>query len=448
MDRPRMSPARTDAMKGAPGRPGLLGALAVTGIDQALLSVLNFAVALLFIRYAAKEEYGHYTLVNGAVMLAVGVQTALVITPLTANGTRLEGEARRAFVAALFLLQAAMAVVAALVLGAGVWLAVRGGGGGPDALLLGAGAGAAVLGSFMREFHRSVEFLGHRSARALAGDIVYVAIAATVLAALWLWTRSLHAWMVLTSVGAGAFLPGLTGFLRGGGGRATMADCRAAARLLVGQGKWTLPGMAVTWGQTTGYSYIVAAFLGSAAVAEVSAARLFVMPLNTLMTAWGKIFVPRAGTLLASGDRAGVITRTRQNAVWLLAASMMYVGAVTVFFALGGGRLLPPKYGGLGALVLCWCVLGVVNIERCVATQALLAHGAFRTLFRCALWGAASSLLLVVALVDAWGKTGAVLGLVGGEVVLGAVAWLALSTDHAPPDAIQTAAVRAGLSAG
>ena len=75
------------------------------------------------------------------------------------------------------------------------------------------------------------------------------------------------------------------GFLRGGGARTSLADCRRASRLLVGQGKWTLPGMAVTWGQTTGYAYIVAAFLGSAAVAEMSAARLFVMPLNTLMTA-------------------------------------------------------------------------------------------------------------------------------------------------------------------
>src|SRR5262249_31953776 len=156
--------------------------------------------------------------------------------------------------------QAAMALVAAALLGAGVWFTADVEGDRARPLLLGAGAAAAVLGCFMREFHRSVEFLDHRADRALAGDIVYLILVGGVLGALGRARGGLPGWMVLAAIGVGAFLPGLFSFLRGGNARTSIDDCRRASRLLVGQGKWTLPGMAVTWGQTTGYSYIVAYF--------------------------------------------------------------------------------------------------------------------------------------------------------------------------------------------
>src|SRR5213079_151583 len=156
--------------------------------------------------------------------------------------------------------------------------------------------------------------------RLLLADAAFALAAASGLWLAFRATGEVRAGRVLAVAGVAALLPG-AGVLALARRRVGARDLRRAARLLVGQGKWTLPGMAVTWGQTTGYAYIVAWFLGSAAVAELSAARLFVMPLNTLMTAWGRIFVPRAGALLATGDRAGVLAQSRRNAVWLLAAA-------------------------------------------------------------------------------------------------------------------------------
>ena len=58
-------------------------------IDQALLSALNFAIGLLFIRLASKEEYGLYTQFFGLLMLSQSLQNALTNSPLIALGAKL-----------------------------------------------------------------------------------------------------------------------------------------------------------------------------------------------------------------------------------------------------------------------------------------------------------------------------------------------------------------------
>lgn len=405
-------------------RSGMLGAMLLTGVDQGVLSALNLAIALAFIRYASKAEFGVYTLVNGLVLLALGVQTALVVTPLTANGARLVGVARASFVGAVFRLQCALGAAMALLLALGVhgYEAAHGVGSrhGPLAL----GAGIAVAGGWMREFYRSVEFLDHRSDRALVGDLCFVAGAALALVAVRVCTGCVRASSVLCAVGGAALLPGLIGFLREGRARCTARDCRDAARVLVDQGRWTLPGMGVSWGQNTGYAYVVALLLGSAAVGELAAARLFVMPLNLLMQAWSRTFLPRAGALLGRGR--DVYALCRRSAGWLLAGSLLYLAAVCTFLALGGTRLLPSKYAGLGLLVVVWGGFAVVNVVRNVASNALLAHTAFRALFVYSVAAATGSITLVVALVRGVGTAGAVGGLIGGELLLAGLCWRAL----------------------
>jgi O-antigen/teichoic acid export membrane protein len=242
---------------------------------------------------------------------------------------------------------------------------------------------------------------------------------------------------VLLALGVSALLPGVVGFMRGGHARSTLAECRTTGLKLAGQGRWTLPGMLVTWGQNTGYAYIAAGLLGSAAVGELSAARLFIVPLNILMSAWGKIFVPRAGALLAGGQRAAVIAQCRRNALGVLGAALAYSAGIALLFALGGARWLPAGYARVGPLVGGWCAFGVISLERYVATQALLAHGAFRTLLRCALASAVVTIAAVAVLIPVLGALGALVGLSVGELVLGILAWTRLVAKAAPTDALE-----------
>ena len=310
---------------------GFLGGVALAGVDQALLSALSLAAAGLFIRFSSKENYGVYTLIAGLVLLGTGVQAALVTTPLTALGARMAAAERARFVAAAFRLQCLLALACSVLLS--LVVALRGG-----SAWLALGAGVALAGGWMREFLRTVAFLDEQPARALTGDTVYVLLAAGGLGgAVWL-TGTLSAPAALALVGAAALVPGpgLLGFLRRGGGRLARGELRSTAKVLLRHGRWTLPGMTVTWGGNSGYAYVVALALGPEPVAELAAARLFVMPLNLIVAAWNRAFLPRAGACVGRGDVAGLHLLCRRS-VWLLGGgSLAWIALVALLFTCGG----------------------------------------------------------------------------------------------------------------
>lgn len=395
------------------------GDFVLATVDQALLSAMSLGTVVLFIHSAPKEEYGRYTLVNGLVLLATGMQAALVTTPLTALGSRLGRAERNEMVATVFDLQSLLALALGGLLALGIrfldgdrWLA--------------AAAALAVAGAFLREYQRTADYLDRAPGRVLIGDLAYVALAAAGLVAAMHAGHALRAPAVLAAVGGAALVSSLGLLRRRNGAR----HARAVARRLLDDGRWTLPGMAVTWAQNTGYSYVVALMCGSAAVAELAAARLFIMPINLVVAAWTRIFLPRAGALLASGGadggEAGLRALARRSLRLLLVLSLTYLLAPGAFFWLGGGRLLPSKYAGLAPFVFAWCCFFVVSATRSVASTSLLAHSAFRLVFGFSVAAAVTSLALMPILIRLIGQGGAVCALVGGELVLSVLAWRAL----------------------
>ena len=417
------------------GRLGPHLALALSTADQALVSATSLGVALLFVRGAAKEEYGIYTLVNGLVLLGGGVQAALITTPLTANASRLAGVERARFLVAVGRLQRRLAGASALLLGGGItaWeLATSRGA--RAALLLGGAASVAVLGCFAREFQRTNQFLDERPGRALLSDGVFASLAALGLAAIWRTTGTLNAPGVLALIGLAALAPSILFAAASSPAvdASDVSDDRPIRALLRSQGRWTLPGMAVTWGQNAGYAYVVGGVAGAAAVADVAAARLFIMPINLVVTAWQRIFLPRAGAALSS-DRDGatvVLERAQRSAVGLGACAIAYLGGVAIVLSLPAVHL-PARYGGLRPLVAAWGAFVIANTVRSVASSALLAHAAFRAVFVASVVGAALSLAAMAALVPAHGALGAVYGMLLGELTLAGITWKLLATRRA-----------------
>ena len=270
---------------------------------------------------------------------------------------------------------------------------------------------------------------GEEPARA-AGYLRSLALAGVALALLLALGAGVQAWTVLSAVGVGALGPGLLSSLwrrraETIEGAKTVSQSRknrpqesphvsldsvaGAGAQLVSHGKWTLPGMAVTWGQNTGYAWLVALVLGSAAVADLPAARLFVMPLTTLLAAWSRVFVPRAAARVAAQDAASVRAMARNSGILLLAVAVGWVLCVAIFFAASGGRILPARYAGLASIVAAWCSFALVNAVRFAASQMLVAHARFRALFHYSAIAAACGLVLVLLLVRLVGTCGSCL---------------------------------------
>ena len=65
--------------------------------------------------------------------------------------------------------------------------------------------------------------------------------------------------------------------------------------------KWALIGITVTHLQGFSYLYIIGLFLGSAAMGEVSASRLLLMPLGLIINGWGNVIRPYGAKLREEG---------------------------------------------------------------------------------------------------------------------------------------------------
>ena len=405
--------------------------LAWTAVDEALLSVLSLALALILLRGASKAEYGVFALVSGIVLLLRCAQSALVLTPLATLGARLRGSEQASFIRALSRLQAAFGASLALTVTAAVWLFV-----GRDAWLLAAGSGLALAGNWQREYRRGLALLDGRGGAALAGDTLFVVLAAGGALALWSVDGATSAGEVLAANGVAAGAAAVLGFPRRSLGGAPAAEHRRVARFALDQGRWTLPGAAVAWGQTTGFAYPVGIALGSAAVGEILAARLIVVPLLLVAVAWSRMFLPRAAALVGDGDADGAGLRARCGRALriALAGSGVYLLLVAGAFALGLGRVLPADYAGCELEVLAWSGFAVASMCRTIASTALLARLQFRPLFALSAAGATASLLLVVALLGPLGALGAIIGLTSGEFLLAALCWRAVLVRRRLPE--------------
>jgi len=397
------------------------GGLAVTAIDEALLGVLSLALALVLIQGGSKAEYGVFALVSSVILLFRGAQGSLVLTPLATVGGRLRGRERVGFVRGLARFQVGFGVVVALALTGGLWVFVGDGGWG-----LAAGSGLALIGNWLREFRRGLAVMEGRVGGALLGDGVFALLAVAMTLAAWTLLGGLSAGHVLAAIGIAAGGAAFVGFPRPGGPVAPATSPRQVARVSIAQARWTLPGSTIGWVQQSGYIYAVGLVLGPAAVGEMVAARLFVVPLLLLAVAWSRMLLPQAAALLADGGEAVLLARCGRALRMALLGSGLYLVIPAAALVFGVGRLLPADYAGCEMQVLAWGGFAVINLTRSLASTALMARLEFRALFAMTVASAAISLALVVALVGPLGATGAIAGMTAGELLLAVLAWRVL----------------------
>jgi hypothetical protein len=370
------------------------------------------------IRGASKAEYGVFALVCTIMLLFRGAQTSLVLTPLATLGGRLRGGERISFVRSLSRLQGALGMVLALAVTGTVLIVL-----GSESWTLAVGSGLALAGAWLREFRRGAALLDGRAGGALAGDTLFAALAAAMTFVPWLLTGSVSAGGVLGAMGVAAGIAALVGFPAPSRQAAAATGYGAVARAAVEQAKWTLPGAAIGWGQQSGYIYAVGLVLGTAAVGEVIAARLFVVPLLLIAVAWSRLFLPRAAALLADGGDAVLLARCGHALKLALVGSTLYVVALVGALLLGFGRVLPADYEGCEVQILVWAAFAVLNLGRSIATCGLMARLEFRALLVMNIASAVLSVLLVLGLIGALGSTGAIIGLTAGELLLAVLGW-------------------------
>jgi hypothetical protein len=87
-------------------------------LDQALVSGTNFLMGVLLVRYLGFEQYGLFVLAWMAVQFVMGVQNALIVSPMMSIAPKLSGTRRSGYYAAALRLQTLLIALAALLVAA------------------------------------------------------------------------------------------------------------------------------------------------------------------------------------------------------------------------------------------------------------------------------------------------------------------------------------------
>lgn len=399
-------------------------------VSQALLSAASFAIGLLLIRRSSDLEYGHYILAISAIALAVSLQNAFCGPALASQMGRLELPQRRVLAGALLREWPVLLVAGGLLLAAGsLGLQVAGLLSWRDTGLLLAGIAAALF-ILHRECLRLLLLNHQRPQDVLRTDLLFAALAVGGVFAATRATAAAAFAMAALAVAALASIAGLRHALH------RHEDWNHAAapgrlRALVPLARWSIAGAAMHWSFSQGYVYLVAATLDVASVAAIAAIRQLLMPVNLLSTGIGSLMLPLATGWL---DRHGAAFLFRRLALF---AAAMAALTLAWFALLWLGRdwifasLLRKQFAQRDALLALWGALFLVMVVRDQLAYLMASQGRFRGLTLLTLLGAVASVAASLAGMRRFGATGALAGMLVGELItLAGVLALSWPTDR------------------
>lgn len=391
----------------APGSPGRLRGLGtrvlLTGADQCVASLSNFAVGVAIARVAGIAALGAYSLAYVIWLAFAAVHRALVAEPMAiendVRGERANHNVQIGFAGEMALGAACACVVACV----GVVLLVIG----QHAY----GVAFVALSPWLpfllvQDYWRWVAFMKAAPAKALANDVLFDVIQGIAFVILFFsGVRSsvlaIGAWGLGACAGTAFGLVQHAVFPSMRGGIRRMRERWPTSRGLLG-------GSVTNWGAQQSYVVLTGVLLGPVGLGGLRAALSLVSgPTQVLIQAGGSIGLPEASRALHERGWKGLLGVER--AITLAGiASIGLVGMVVLAF---GGRLLVLFYGsGFGCFGVTADVLALSMLVGTTSLGAILGLKATRLtgmLFGSSLFALAVSIVSVVVMVPPFGVEGA-----------------------------------------
>lgn len=388
--------------------------------DQALLSAMSFLISIFLIQTVSKEEYGYYSIALPVSLLLVALQNAVVNTPLTVLLASKKGAERREYVASLCFGQF-IVVLPAAVLGLAAFAIFRFPGLDATVNAIAAALCASAGGLLYREFLRSYLFAEEDSLAVLKMDALYVVISVCALSVLYL-ISGIRTDTVFLLLGASALLAALP-FGRGRGWSFPPRSVSKSYNENWKFGKWSLLGVCVSHAQSYSYLYLLGILSGSVAVADVSAARLLLMPMMLIQVGWGKIAIPHGSRLREGGQIRQFFKEQIGTSILVLLCVTLYVLLLLFFSDVLRTFLLSDKYANSFQYVLAWGVIYAMGFLAVNASYGLQVMMEFDVIAK---WSFMVMLVTVGSsyfFIRAYGIAGGLAAMIIGETLLAIVLW-------------------------
>ncbi len=382
---------------------GLGVRFAITGADQCVASLSNFAVGVAIARVAGIAALGAYSLAYVFWLAFADFHRALIVEPMTIDNDARGPEAPAYIGTGLAAEVALGAALAVPVAGAGLALLVCGQHAYGVAFVT---LAPCLVFLLVQDYWRWVGFMKAMPAKALVNDVVFDVIQGAAFGALFaIGVRS--SVLAICSWGLGALVAALFGLWQHSvtptwrGGVARMRERWWMSR-------WLLAASLTSWGASQAYVVLTGIILGPVGIGGLRAAQSLVSgPSLVLLQAGGSVGLPEASRALAERGWMGL----RRVGRAVTAVGAIGVAAVAVVVLLFGRRLLvllygPPfaRFATTADLLALSMVIGTLSLGAVLCLKTTKLTG---PLFRRSLLSLVVSIAAVGVLVPLFGVVGA-----------------------------------------
>ncbi len=390
----------------------VLGAMSA----QLLLSLSSFALGLSLARFAEKEEYGIYVVLFSVIGIFKNMQNALVNTPMTVIMQKADQKSSRKIISGTAWLQILVLVPCAL-LSMIILLSLFAMNNERIIYSRIALLSVAVLFFLSKEFIRSVNFMRLEIRYVFIMDICY-AILLFSLVGVFLLAGILTSTTAILALSIGYFASAVIGFtFLKDGFLFRKGNVRWAAKQNWQYGRWAFVGAISSTFQNRAYIFVATAILGLEQIADISAARLLLMPIGVFIASSVKIIIAKGSDLVGRSST----TEFRKFIFFIMGFLMLASLCYLVFLILAYKHIvaiLGPKYANIQKLAFLWGGYFLVTAIRMPLEYSLLVLKKFRIVAINDIVAGVSTLVLCFFFTRAFSTYGAVASLLGGESIL------------------------------
>lgn len=396
---------------------------------QGMLSVTNFIVGFAIAKYATKNEYGLYVILFSIIGIAGNFQNALVNDPMTVLLPKKNAEEKHSFLSGLGYGQWLFFIplVALTLIVVSIYSFLN-----KDFSLLKyiSVLSIATLTYLLREYFRTVSYTKMQIHLIVKMDVLFMAFMAAGICALILLDRVTGS-SSIAMLGIGYFVAAVFEYVCAGEVyNAKIDSIRNSFRETWQYSKWALVGVTSDIFKNRGYIYIVTVSVGLAETADISAARLFLMPIGLLVASSAKFILAKGADVFHVEGSA----RFRKIVMTIIAASIaawaVYVISLTSVMEYLTS-FLGEKYGNIQGHILLWGIYFLVYSIRYQLTNALTVCREFKALANYSVISGIVTVGSCLVLTATHGGIGTIMSLIAGELVMLAFAYIRLSASLA-----------------
>jgi len=386
-------------------------------LAQSIISLTNLLLKVWVARELPKADYGLYTIGFETMYVFLGIQNALVNSPMQVMINEKWGQRRQDFVNGLFLGQLVVLVgLTGIALAAnqlsGILFEQKLSVAFLCVILLG------VSTMWLREFNRVLSYTKLKIGRVFSIDAVFVVSAVLFLLYFQL-SRSFSYNNALLILGLSYGLSAGFGFLVNGEKHALRVhDIKQSFSETWAYSRWAIVGVIASNVQMRAYVYITSIAIGLESTAEVAVARVLLMPFVLLISSSQRIFLSQGSSIMHRQDLSKFKKFILFFLLFFTAGWLMYS---TVLFAFSGKivqLLFTARYLGIRRFIAMWAVSYLIISWRFCVTYSLQVLKEFKAL---ALYGVVSACVVLMSsllMIKLMGPVGVIVAMAVGEIVL------------------------------